>query len=266
MIIPQWPAPDNVKALATERELQSSSLKGISLSPYQSFNLGDHVNDDPNHVASNRQQLLDYAQNCDEIRWLQQVHGIDCSDADSIVNGAKADASFSQKLGLGCAIMTADCLPVLFCDLQGRQVAAAHAGWKGLAQGILLNTLKSFSDNNIAPNQVIAWLGPAISQGAFEVGPEVKDIFDGLDAEWADQGCFKSAGADRLQANLYRLARRQLEKTGIAGVYGGGVDENGIFRQWCTFQDKDESGEGRFFSYRRQPLTGRQASLVWLAK
>jgi hypothetical protein len=271
MIIPQWPAPDNVKALATERELTSSSssavtLTGISLPPYQSLNLGDHVNDLPEYVSSNRQQLVNYAKGCDEIRWLQQIHGIDCPDANSITHGAKADASFTQTLGLACTVMTADCLPVLFCDLQGRQVAAAHAGWKGLAQGVLLNTLKSFNTNNIPANQVIAWMGPAISPAAFEVGPEVKDIFDDVDSAWVDEACFKLGERDRLQANLYRLARRQLEKAGIAGVYGGGVDENGIFRQWCTFSDKNESGEGRFFSYRRQPITGRQASLVWLEK
>ncbi len=259
MIIPQWPAPDNVKALATERELAGSPLRGVSQSPYQSFNLGDHVNDDPLHVESNRQKLLNNAQGCDEIRWLQQVHGIDCHEVASISNGQIADASVTQHAGLACAVMTADCLPVLFCDLQGRQVAAAHAGWKGLAQGVLSNTLKTFSDNGIPANQVIAWLGPAISQKAFEVGPEMKAAFsvhpDG--SSWADRQCFSAGIGDRWQANIYQLARLQLEKLGIDGVYGG--ESSG-----CTYNDLDENGESRFFSYRREAITGRQASLIWM--
>ncbi len=261
MIIPQWPAPSNVKALATEREFLCSnslpsSLVGISLSPYNSLNLGDHVGDKPSHVDSNRQQLLKVAAGCDEIRWLQQVHGIKCEDASIIPDGYVSDASFSQKQGLACAVMTADCLPILFCDLQGRQVAAAHAGWKGLAQGILGSTLNSFLTNNIPLNQVIAWMGPAISQAEFEVGPDVKSAFLSFDdgENWADKACFIQGRDDRWQADLYRLARLQLEYLGLAGIYGG---------NFCTFSDINAS-EKRFFSYRRQTITGRQASLIWL--
>lgn len=272
MIIPKWPAPDNVKALATEREMRAGSNKplsdlnkpqsglGQSLPPYHFFNLGDHVGDLPNHVSANRQQLLDYAQGCDEIRWLQQIHGSDCPDAAAIADATQADALFTQKTALACAIMTADCLPVLFCDLQGRQVAAAHAGWRGLASGVLENTLQTFTNNGIASAQVIAWLGPAISQAAFEVGPEVKQAFatfaDGQ--AWADELCFVTGKDDRMQADLYRLARLQLEHLGIAGVYR---DES-----CCTFSTLDQNDETRFFSYRRQAVTGRQASLIWLAK
>lgn len=258
MIIPQWPAPDNVKALATEREVSAAGL-GHSLSPYHSLNLGDHVNDHPNCVTANRQQLVDYAQGCHEIRWLQQVHGTDCPDAHLIKNSIQADASFTQVPALGCAVMTADCLPVLFCDLQGRQVAAAHAGWRGLAQGVLANTLTAFVNNGIKANQVIAWLGPAISQAAFEVGPDVKPAFEYFDdgQTWADEQCFMAGQGDRLQADLYRLARLQLEHLGIAGIYG---DET-----FCTFSTLDQHQQHRFFSYRRQAVTGRQASLIWLA-
>ena len=268
MIIPQWPAPSNVKALATERELQPAnlllpSLQGISLSPYNSLNLGDHVSDNPAHVGANRQQLLNYASGCDDIRWLQQIHGIECPDASSISNGHAADASFTQTLGLACAVMTADCLPVLFCDLQGRQVAAAHAGWRGLAQGVLPATLANFSDNNIPLNQVIAWLGPAISAAAFEVGPEIQQAFLQFDngESWADEACFIATETDRLHANIYLLARLQLEQLGLKGIYGADQTEN-----FCTYSDVDEKGEARFFSYRRQAITGRQASMIWLVK
>jgi YfiH family protein len=268
MIIPQWPAPDNVKALVTEREVLSTSQHqnglGQSLPPYNSFNLGDHVNDLPRHVSVNRQQLVEHAQGCDDIRWLQQVHGIHCPDANLIANVTEADATFTRTPALACAVMTADCLPVLFCDLQGRQVAAAHAGWRGLANGVLENTLQTFTQNGIALNQIIAWLGPAISQPAFEVGPDVKKAFGHFNdgQVWADEACFVAGAEDRLQADLYRLARLQLEHLGIKGVYGAGTEDV----HYCTATDTDAEGEPRFFSYRRQAITGRQASLIWLNK
>jgi len=280
MILPQWPAPENVKALATEREiypLGTPPVKhlGISLPPYDRFNLGDHVGDNPDHVRVNRQQLLECSglftesSGCYEIRWLQQIHGIKCLDASLIPNGTQADACFTQQRQLACAIMTADCLPILFCDLQGRQVAAAHAGWRGLADGVLEQTLNSFKKNGIAADHIIAWMGPAITQSAFEVGPEVQQAFMLFKSgeKWADDGCFVAGKGDRLQANLYRLAKLQLESLGVAGVYGG--DES-----FCTFDaqvdgaqtgTKNEYNQSRFFSYRREAITGRQASLIWLA-
>jgi YfiH family protein len=267
MIIPQWPAPDNVKALATEREVfvapEYQNPLGQSLSPYHAFNLGDHVDDLPSHVASNRQQLVNYAQGCDQVRWLQQIHGTECPNANLIVDGTQADATFTQTPGLACAVMTADCLPVLLCDLQGRHIASAHAGWRGLANGVLANTLKTFTDKGIAANQVIAWLGPAISQMAFEVGPEVKQAFSCFDdgSAWADELCFAKGARDRVHADLYRLATLQLEYLGINGVYGGGTEDI----NYCTASDKTEHGEYQFFSYRRQAVTGRQATLIWLA-
>lgn len=275
MIIPQWPAPNNVKALATERETfpQIHPYKlplGISLPPFDCFNLGDHVGDNPAHVSANRQQLVKCSgtftesSGCDEIRWLQQVHGIDCLEAASISDGAQADACFTQQKQLACAIMTADCLPVLFCDLSGTQVAAAHAGWKGLADGVLEQTLKTFIDSGIAANQVIAWLGPAITQSAFEVGPEVQQAFTHFEngEQWADDACFSTGRGDRLHADLYRLATLQLKKMEVSGVYGG--DES-----WCTvnagLSENDGNNQSRFFSYRKHVITGRQASLIWLA-
>lgn len=259
MIIPQWPAPDNVKALATEREISNSSLIGKSIAPYARLNLGDHVLDNPQHVEANRQLLLNQMPACEEIRWLSQIHGIDCPNAKDIANGFPADASYARQQGLACAVMTADCLPVLFCDLAGRQVAAAHAGWKGLASGVLLNTLKTFNQNSIDNQQIIAWLGPAISQRAFEVGPEVKSAFAQFEngEAWADELCFVSGAGDRSFADLYRLARLQLEYAGISGVYM----ETGL----CTYGSQDSNGESRFFSYRRENITGRQTSLIWLA-
>ena len=285
MILPQWPAPKNVKALATEREIPSSTNPqsvshsiplGVSVPPYDCFNLGDHVGDDPVHVSANRQQLLQnsgvltqsgQSGGCNEIRWLQQVHGIDCLDAALIKDSSQADACFTQQQKLACAIMTADCLPVLFCDLNGTQVAAAHAGWKGLAAGVLEQTLHRFIQNGIAAKEVIAWLGPAITQSAFEVGPEVQSAFLNFNngEKWADEMCFVSGKGDRLQANLYRLARLQLEHLGVAGVYGGD-DELCTFsaRNTTHINDLAESNPHRFFSYRRQAITGRQASLIWL--
>ena len=258
MIIPQWPAPKNVKALATEREFAAEL--GQSLAPFDSFNLADHVDDLPSDVKANRQQLVEHAQGCDQIRWLQQVHGTECTDAHLIEDQTKADASFSRQQGLACAVMTADCLPVLFCDLQGRQVAAAHAGWKGLAAGVLASTLSRFRDNGIAAYEVIAWLGPAISQAAFEVGPEVQSAFSPFNdgSSWVDDTCFSQGKNDRLHANLYGLAKRQLEYLGIVGVYGDS--------ELCTYSSQDKNHRHRFFSYRRQAKTGRQASLIWLQK
>lgn len=266
MIHPVWPAPDNVKALSTVRNVP----EGQSQSPYDLFNLGDHVGDAVSDVAANRQQLTAFAKGCHEIRWLNQIHDTDCVDAYHILNGHSADASFTREHALACSVMTADCLPVLFCDLEGQQVAAAHAGWRGLSAGVLANTLRTFLSNGIAANRVIAWLGPAIAQPAFEVGPEVRDAFSQFSnswptkhkamTQWADEPCFVTTHGDRLHADLYRLARLQLEYLGVAGVYGA-ADEQGA--SWCTYSDVDAQGEALFYSYRRQPQTGRQASLIW---
>jgi len=237
LIVPDWPAPKSVKALSTTR------LGGVSVAPYASLNLGQHVGDDAQAVQANRAQLLAHLPA--EPMWLNQVHGIDvCQQYSGVCD---ADASVSAQVNQVCVVMTADCLPVLFCDEAGTQVAAAHAGWRGLADGVLEQTLTHF-DN---PNSVMVWLGPAIGPDAFEVGQEVKDQFCAWHAECA--AFFKpSTHAGKWLADLYALARFRFAQAGVTQVYGG---------DFCTFSD-----ETRFFSYRRDGVTGRMASCIWLAE
>ena len=232
-----WPLPDNVKSVFSGRQ------GGVSLPPYDSFNLGDHVGDDDHAVTQNRALLLDALNGAESIQWLSQVHGncvVEAGDGSQVLT---ADAVTTIKAGVVCAVLTADCLPVLFCDNEGKRVAAAHAGWRGLADGILLNTLKCFDD----PSKVSAYLAPAIGPTAFEVGPEVRDAF-----AWAGDDCFTAGQGDRLYADIFKLARQQLNDAGIGSVHGGGV---------CTFFAQE-----RFFSFRREGITGRQVSLIWLNK
>ncbi len=239
---PDWPLPDGVHACFTGRR------GGVSLPPYDSLNLGDHVGDAPEAVIANRTAVQRALSGIDRIQWLTQVHGTVVLDADAN-HGAEgteseapvADASTSQQPGTACAVMTADCLPVLFCNSDGSRVAAAHAGWRGLADGILLETLKAFDD----VSQVSAYLCPAIGPKAFEVGPDVRDAFAS-----APEECFKQGRGDRLFADLFGLARWQLEGAGVAQVYGGGV---------CTYEQSED-----YFSYRRDGVTGRQVSLIWI--
>ncbi|WP_053143997.1 peptidoglycan editing factor PgeF [Pseudomonas sp. P97.38] len=235
-LIPDWPAPDRVKACVTTR------AGGVSLAPFDSLNLGDHVEDDPAAVAQNRRRLTDRF----AIRpaWLRQVHGIDVVEADPS-QVVTADASWTATPGIACAAMTADCLPVLFCDRAGTRVAAAHAGWRGLANGVLEATLDSLQ---VPADQVLAWLGPAIGPQAFEVGPEVRDAFI-AQLPSAAQAFVPSHNVGKFLADIYALARLRLAARGVTAVYGGGL---------CTVTDP------RFFSYRRNPRTGRFASLVWL--
>ncbi len=233
LFTPEWPLPDGVQARFSGRR------GGVSAAPYDSFNLGDHVGDDPQAVAANRAALLAALPGCDQVQYLTQVHGCDLIPAGA--NGQpEADASSVTDTGIACAVMTADCLPVLFCDDRGERVAAAHAGWRGLAAGVLLRTLAAFPD----PQRVSAYLAPAIGPGAFEVGPDVRAAFaDAPDA------FFVAGQGDRLFADLAGIARWQLKHAGIAAVYGGSL---------CTFSDSE-----RFFSYRRDGRTGRQISLIW---
>jgi YfiH family protein len=229
-----WPLPDNVKSVFSGRQ------GGVSLPPYDSFNLGDHVGDDDHAVTQNRALLLDALNGAESIQWLSQVHGncvVEAGDGSQVLT---ADAVTTIKAGVVCAVLTADCLPVLFCDNEGKRVAAAHAGWRGLADGILLNTLKCFDD----PSKVSAYLAPAIGPTAFEVGPEVRDAF-----AWAGDDCFTAGQGDRLYADIFKLARLQLESAGIGAVYGGGV---------CT-----ASAPEQYFSFRRDGVTGRQVSVIW---
>lgn len=243
LIRPHWPAPANVAAFVSTRN------GGVSTAPYDSFNLALHVGDEPAAVAANRRLLLGAAPGLAAIGWLEQVHGTAVVAADA-ARTPSADALFTREPGLGCAVMTADCLPVLFCDGAGTQVAAAHAGWRGLCAGVLEQTVARFAD----PATVMAWFGPAIGPRHFEVGPEVRERF--LEAVAAPRhagidACFAPAErAGHFYADIYRLARLRLEALGITSIHGGG---------FCTFAEAD-----CWYSYRRTPVTGRMASLIYL--
>lgn len=235
-LTPQWPAPARVKCCVTTR------AGGISAAPYDSLNLGDHVGDDPVAVAKNRQRLVSLL-GC-RPAWLRQVHGVAVARANPAAV-LEADASWTATPGVACAIMTADCLPALFCDRAGTRVAAAHAGWRGLAAGVLESTLDALA---CAPGEVLVWLGPAIGAQAFEVGAEVREAFVGQHAQ-ASEAFRPSHNAGKFIADIYQLARIRLAARGVTAVYGG---------EFCTYNDP------RFYSYRRSAQTGRFASLIWL--
>jgi len=237
-LIPDWPLPAGVKACVTTR------AGGVSLAPFDSLNLGDHVGDDPTAVAENRRRLIDRF--VITPAWLQQIHGIAVVEADP-TQVATADASWTATPGIACTAMTADCLPVLFCNRAGTRVAAAHAGWRGLANGVLEATLDSLA---VPANEILAWLGPAIGPQAFEVGPEVREAFIAQRPE-AVEAFAASPNAGKFLADIYQLARLRLAARGVTAVYGGGL---------CTVNDP------RFFSYRRNPRTGRFASLIWIER
>ena len=237
-LIPDWPAPAGVKACVTTR------TGGVSLAPFDSLNLGDHVDDSPEAVAENRRRLTERFSI--QPAWLKQVHGIAVAHADP-GQVATADASWTATPGIACTAMTADCLPVLFCDRAGTRVAAAHAGWRGLAAGVLEATLDTLA---VPAGDVLVWLGPAIGPQAFEVGPEVREAFVRQVPELA-RAFVPGAHEGKLMADIYELARLRLAARGVTAVYGGGL---------CTVTDP------RFFSYRRHPRTGRFASLIWLER
>lgn len=237
-LTPDWPAPASVRACVTTRE------GGVSEAPFDSLNLGDHVDDRPEAVAENRRRLTDHFSI--KPAWLQQVHGIAVAQADPGLV-ATADASWTATPGIACAAMTADCLPALFCNRAGTRVAAAHAGWRGLAAGVLEATLDTL---DVPAVDVLVWLGPAIGPKAFEVGPEVREVFINQLPE-AAEAFVPSDNAGKFMADIYMLARLRLAERGVTAVYGGG---------FCTVTDP------RFFSYRRASRTGRFASLVWLTR
>jgi polyphenol oxidase len=237
LLIPDWPAPANVRALQTTR------CGGCSPHPWNSFNLGDHVGDAADRVAANRAELR-LALPAEPV-WLEQVHGIRVVDAALAAKLPAADAALARQAGVVCAVMTADCLPVLFCDRAGSVVAAAHAGWRGLQAGVLEATLAAMA---VAPTEILAWLGPAIGPQAFEVGAEVRAAFVAADPAAAQ--AFRAQAADKWLADIYLLARQRLLAAGIRAISGA---------DFCTVSDAQ-----RFFSYRRDGLTGRMATLVWL--
>jgi YfiH family protein len=239
LIRPDWPAQVQVQAVSTTR------IGGFSAGPYASLNLGTHVGDDPDIAERNRMFLVDALDYGATPRWLDQVHGTDVIVADQCVDHAAADAAITSESGIACAIMTADCLPVIFTDRNGTQVAAAHAGWRGLAGGIIENTVAMFAQRGVSADELLAWLGPAIGSAAYEVDAAVVDSFDEIDKSAAVQ-----TDSAHWQLDLYELARLRLASSGVKAVYGGGL---------CTHSDPE-----RFFSYRRDGICGRQATLIWL--
>jgi len=270
-IIPDWPAPKQVRSLQTTR------LGGGSVAPYDSLNLGSHVGDAPLAVARNRMLLNTILPS--EPVWLEQVHGTVVANADGpgggcdtlpekpadcgsshaatphatenssvpLVSGCRpqADACVAKHRAAVCVVMTADCLPILLCDQQGSVVGAAHAGWKGLAAGVIEATVQAM---NVAPKNLMAWLGPAIGQNSFEVGDDVRDIF--LKADPQATAAFRSGDAGKWFADMFLLARMHLNALGVNRVYGGNC---------CTYQDSK-----RYFSYRRDGVTGRMGTFIWI--
>lgn len=236
LITPDWPAPANVKAFQTTRQ------GGVSTGVYASLNLGDHVKDLPQHVAANRQLLSAYIPS--EPVWLNQVHGIRVIDAALSSCLESADASFTSRKQVVCVTMTADCLPVLLCDQAGTAVAAIHAGWRSLCDGVIEATIAAMP---VEAGQLMAWLGPAIGPDAFEVGEEVRAQFIAKDAR--AECAFKPHG-EKWLGDLYAIARQRLQTLGITQVYGGGR---------CTFSEPET-----FFSFRRDGDTGRMGSFIWL--
>ncbi|MAM53228.1 MAG: multi-copper polyphenol oxidoreductase [Marinobacter sp.] len=241
---PDWSAPDRVRAISTTR------AGGVSGRPWNSLNLGVHVEDDPDHVRQNRRRLAESTGlKSEQIGWLNQVHGIDVVELnpDNVGQIAKADASYTRHPGIACAILTADCLPVILADREGTVVGAAHCGWRSLCGGVIENLVSKMA---VAPEALQAWLGPAIGPDSFEVGPEVRDAF--LDHDPKAVHAFRGEGArpGHFMADIYALATLRLNHLGVSNVTGGGL---------CTVKDSD-----RFFSYRRDGRTGRMATLVWL--
>lgn len=239
LITPQWPAPANVRACSTTR------AGGVSQAPWDSLNIGAHVGDDPAAVAANRQRLVEMANLPAMPHWLEQVHGVDVVRLSAAQQTPlRADSAITRERGVVCAIMTADCLPVLFCSADGTEVAAAHAGWRGLSAGVLEQTIAQF---HCQPSEIHAWLGPAIGPEAFEVGAEVRDAFLAQDVRAAQ--AFRATGK-KYYADIWLLARQRLL---AAGLHSISVEPR------CTWHESDD-----FFSFRRNGSTGRMVSLIWL--
>ena len=232
-----WPAPPNVRAFTTTRN------GGFSEGSWSSLNLGINCGDDPQHVEHNRRSLLRLLPS--EPRWLNQVHGTNVVGWEKAKGaGIEADAIVSSEAGQVCAVLTADCLPLVFCNQAGTRIAASHAGWRGLAAGVLESTILAM---DCKPSDLMAWLGPAIGPRAFEVGRDVFDAF--VDSNIENAIAFKPH-RDRWLADLYQLARLALARAGITQIYGG---------VHCTYEEED-----RFYSYRREGETGRLATVAWL--
>jgi len=239
LLRPDWPAPISVKSLITTRQ------GGVSLAPFDSLNLATHVGDVPTAVARNRALLKETCQLPNDPFWLAQVHGCGVVDTATSSSGCEADAVVSDRPGDVCAVLTADCLPLLLTDRDGSQVCAVHAGWRGLAAGVIESAV---SHMRAQRGDLLAWLGPAIGPDAFEVGDEVRQTFLAQASE--DAAAFRQRDAERWLADIYTLARQRLQRLGV-GYIGGGA--------YCTL-----SQAALFYSYRREGVTGRMASLIWI--
>lgn len=242
-ITPTWPAPKNIFAYSTTRQ------QGTSHHPYSSFNLALHVGDEPNQVMNNRRLLAERLKLPSEPIWLNQVHSNKVITIDRVKIDTQADASVTRLPDTVCAVMTADCLPILICNRSGTLVAAIHAGWRGLASGIIENTLDTMT---ASPSDLMAWLGPAIGPDVFEVSADVVDTFTTYDKQAINAFRSKPETKDKWLANIYLLATQRLNSLGLTAIYGG---------SHCTFSDPKN-----FYSYRRDlGITGRMATLIWLS-
>jgi YfiH family protein len=237
-LVPDWPAPANVRAFVTTR------AGGVSDGAYASMNLGASSGDDPARVSRNRAIVGELLPG--PPAWLAQVHGIDVADLDApTVDRPRADAAAAGVSGRVCAVLTADCMPLFLCDAGGRRVAVAHAGWRGLSAGVVENAVRALGAESA---DVLAWMGPAIGPRAFEVGPEVREAFVSRDCIAAE--AFAQNKPGKYLADLYALARQRLASLGVTRVFGG---------EFCTYYDT-----GRFFSYRREPRSGRMGAFIWI--
>ncbi len=236
----EWKLPTGVRAAFTTR------LGGVSAAPWDSFNVATHVNDDPAHVTANRTKLRELLALSAEPAWLNQVHGVAVHEIEAGAPAAPvtADAAITSRAGEACVVMVADCVPVLFAARDGSRIAAAHAGWRGLASGVLEKTVRAL---RVPGHELKAWIGPCISREHFEVGDEVREEFVKQDA--AASAYFDRNARDKWQADLVGLAKRRLDQQGITDVSGG---------IWCTFADPE-----RFYSHRRDGKGGRLAALIW---
>jgi len=235
-LVPDWPAPANIHAATTLR------MGGVSQGAFSSLNPAAHVSDDNDRVMQNRQLIREMLDLPAEPIWLEQIHSNRAVKALKTASLQQADASYTNESGVVCAVMTADCLPLLVCSSDGTQVAAIHAGWRGLLAGVISNTVVAMQQQNL-----LVWLGPAIGPDCFEVGFEVRNAFLQKSVEFSS--AFKLQSNDKWLADIYRLARIELAALGIVNVYGG---------THCTFTEHE-----RFYSYRRDSQTGRMATLIW---
>jgi len=238
-LVPDWDAPARVRAFVTTR------AGGVSSGEFASMNLGGGGGDDPAHVARNR--LIVREQLPAMPRWMKQVHGTDVADLDVLGESQVpvADAAVASKPGRVAVVLTADCMPLFLADEAGGRVAVTHAGWRGMAAGVIERTVEAMGSK---PSGVVAWMGPAIGPGAFEVGPEVREAFVAADPDAGD--AFRSHRPGKFMADLYELARRRLARAGVTRVHGGGL---------CTYTDAQ-----RFFSYRRAQKSGRMGAFIWI--